>query len=123
MKRYLTSILAVIIAVGAVAFTNVPNSQNDLTSVRFQFNNSTGGESQPSNWTYAPSASCSSVDHEACVIEVPDQVVTQVGSTFVIDPNKLNANYGFTTLPMVSDANGTRPDPAEVVYTSIENKN
>ncbi len=123
MIRYITSILAVIIAAGAVAFTNAPNSQNQFTSVRFQFNNSLGGETQPSNWTYAPSASCSSVDHEACVIEVPDAVVTQAGSTFVIDPNKLNANYGFTTLPMVSDANGTRPDPSESVYLSIENKN
>jgi hypothetical protein len=123
MIRYITSILAVIIAAGAVAFTSVPNSKTHFTNVRFEFNNATGGESQPSNWTYAPSASCSSVDHEACVIEVPDQVVSQAGSTFVIDPNKLNANYGFTTLPMVSDANGTRPDPSEDVYLSIENKN
>jgi len=122
MKRYITGILAVIIAVSAFAFTNVPSVKKPLTNVRFQFNNSTGGESQPSNWAYAPSASCSSVDHEACVIEVPDQVVTQVGSSFIIDPNKLNSNYGYTTLPMVSDANGTRPDPSEDVYSSIENK-
>jgi hypothetical protein len=123
MKRYITGIIAIVIAISAVAFTNVPTSQSHFTNIRFEFNNAPGGEAQPSNWTYAPTASCNKIDHEACVIEVPDDVVTQVGSSFVIDPNKLDANYGYSTLPMVSDNDGTRPDPLEDVYLKIENKN
>lgn len=123
MKRYISGLIAVVIAIGMAAFTSEkPSSDKSLASVRFQFNNTSLGESQPSNWIYAPSALCAG-QNQACVIEVPDQVVTQVGSSFVIDANKLNATYGFSTLPMVSDANGTRPDPSEAVYTNIDNKN
>lgn len=122
MKRYLIGIFAVIIAVGAAAFTNPSSIKNPLTNVRFQFDNTASGESSPANWDYAPSASCGNHTHKACVIEVSSDVVTAAGSSFVIDPSKLNTKYGISSLPMTTDANGTRPTAGQPVYLTIDNK-
>lgn len=123
MKRYITGIIAVVIAIGAFAFTNAPTVKKPLTNVRFQFDGTPSGESSPANWDYAPSASCGHLLNNACVIEVSSDVVTAAGSTFVIDPTKLNTKYGITSLPMTTDANGTRPTAGQAVYLAIDNKN
>lgn len=123
MKRYISGIIAVVIAIGAFAFTNVPTVKNPLANVRFQFDGTPLGESSPANWDYAPSASCGQHTNNACVIEVSSDVVTAAGSSFVIDPNKLNTKYGITSLPMTTDADGTRPTAGQAVYLAIDNKN
>ena len=123
MKRYITGIIAVVIAAAAFAFTNVPAAKSPLTNVRFQFDGTNSGESSPANWDYAPSASCGQHSNKACVIEVSSDVVTAAGSSFVIDPTKLNTKYGISSLPMTTDANGTRPTAGQPVYLAIDNKN
>jgi hypothetical protein len=119
MKKYITGIIAIVIAVGAFAFTNVSTVKRPLTNVRFQFDGTPGGESSPANWDYAPSASCGQHSNKACVIEVSSDVVTDNA----IDPDKLEDKYGTATLPMTTDANGTRPTPGQPEYLLIDNKN
>ena len=121
MKRYITSILAIILAVGFAAFTTAKKSPP--TNVRFQFDNTASGESNPANWDYAPTATCLHLTNKACVIEVSSDVVTPDGSSFVIDATKLNAIYHISSLPMTTDANGTRPTSGQPVYLAIDNKN
>jgi hypothetical protein len=119
MKRYISGIIAVVIAVGAFAFTNIPTVKKPLTNVRFQFDGTTSGESSPANWDYAPSASCGQHSNKACVIEVSSDIVTNNA----IDPDKLEDKYNLTSLPMTTDANGTRPTAGAAVYLAIDNKN
>lgn len=118
MKRYISGIAAVVIAISALAFTN-STTENSIASVRFQFNGTPAGESSPANWDYAPSASCGHLSKRACVIEVSSDVVTDN----TIDPAKLEDEYGITTLPMTTDVNGTRPTPGQSVYLDIDNRN
>ncbi|HEY5463217.1 MAG TPA: hypothetical protein VIJ95_08170 [Hanamia sp.] len=95
MIRYLTSILAVIIAVGAVAFTKPENKINPLATKIFQYQaptsdpySETNVESR-SNWviTNLGSTTCSQVNQEACQLLVdatdinPDNTLK---STFTI---------------------------------------
>jgi len=119
MKRYITGIIAVVIAVAAFAFTYVPTAKSPLTNVRFQFDGTASGESSPANWDYAPSASCGHLSNKACVIEVSSDIVTNNA----IDQDKLQDKYNITLLPMTTDANGTRPTAGQPVYLAIDNKN
>jgi hypothetical protein len=121
MKRYITSMLAIILAVGFAAFTTAKKSPP--TNVRFQFDNTASGESSPANWDYAPSATCANSLNNACVIEVSSDVVTPAGASFVIDPTKLQSKYGSSTLPMTTDGHGTHPTSGQAVYLLIDNKN
>src|SRR5690606_30028 len=92
------------------------------TSVRFQFNDTPNGESSPSNWEHAPSATCGELENQACVVEVSSDLVSNVGGNLIIDPTKLQSSFGSPNLPMTTDANGTRPTPG-AVYEAIDNKN
>jgi len=101
MKRYLTGILAVIIAISAVAFTR---PAKNLDMVTFIYNPPTTGDySQPSvqnkaNWS-AGTASCSGDLSKACSLQVPDNETTSGGTqlasgvtiTATKDPH--SANY------------------------------
>lgn len=125
IKNYAMALAAIVIA--ATSATLMSFGKKDIktvtkqSTVRFQFNNTLGAEANPSNWDYAPSASCGYQSNKACVIEVSSDVVSTIGGVLKIDPAKLNTHFSTTTLPMTTDANGTRPTPGPI-YEDIDNK-
>jgi len=96
MKKYITGIIAVIIAIGAVAFSNPGNKVKPLATKIFQYQPpATDPYDQPnvedrSNWviTNLSSTTCSQADEKACQLLVntsdinPDNTLK---SSFVID--------------------------------------
>ena len=90
MKRYLTGVIAVIIAIGAVAFTS---PARNLTNVTFMYNAPSGTDySQASvqnkaNWSLG-TPTCSADQDRACSLQVPSDKTTaggtQLGSSVTI---------------------------------------
>jgi len=82
MIRYLTSILAVIIAVGAVAFTTPPKNLNMVT---FNYNPPAPNDysqtsvQKTSNWIPG-SEECSDDLNRACSLQVPSDKTTNGGT-------------------------------------------
>ena len=82
MKRYLTGIAAVIIAIGAVAFTQPAKNLNLVT---FQYNPPNGTDygqtsvETNSNWSVG-SPSCSGDDNKACTLQVLSTETTSMGT-------------------------------------------
>ena len=87
MTRYLTGILAVVIAIGAVAFTT---PSKHFTMVTFTYTPPTSGDySQPSvqdkdNWDPAPT-SCQTGSQRACTLEVNSTHTTGGGTELSSD--------------------------------------
>ena len=92
MKRYLTGILAVIIAAGAAAFTTAKENKS-LDSFTFYYVPPTSNDySQPSvenegNWKTAPSPipQCGGNPNKACSILVDEDNTTGSGATRALD--------------------------------------
>ena len=107
MKKYFLGITAVVLALSLVAFTTTSHS-GKLVNVRFQFDGTTSGETNPANWDYAAGAGCGG-SLDACVIDVPSTVVSGTSPNFFIDATKLQSVYGTSTLPMTTSSGHTAP--------------
>jgi hypothetical protein len=88
MKRYVSGLLAIVIAVGALAFT----FPGKLATANFRFNGDPELEADVENVTnkwveFAGTITCTGDNQEACtVLNVPDQYYQNIGGV-----NKLNA--------------------------------
>lgn len=73
MKRYITAVLAIIVAVSVVAFT-APKHKSPLSTITFRYTPGTFSQSQVqsnSNWT-SGSSLCGAQQNKACEMDVTD---------------------------------------------------
>jgi len=119
MKKYLVGLSAIIIAIASVAFT--APVKKTTSDVRFKFVGS--DPTAPLDWEFNDGSFSCSQTLDACVIEVPESVVSGSGDRQYIDESKLNTLISQTTLPMTSSSGHTRPNTAYAasLYHLIQN--
>ena len=121
MKKYLSGIIAVIIAVGAFAFTAPIKAVKKATTVTFHYTPSTFLKPQVesnANWTNGPGSGCSA-GAKACQIEVLESYTHRDANN---NPVLNDAGSGGSIMSIVASGSGSNYAPNLGSSTGIDSE-
>jgi hypothetical protein len=115
-KKYGLGLLVIVLAVGAVAFTEPTHkSGKPPTTYFFEYVGSPGNEQTPSLWQYLPSGqpACGKTN-DGCLIEVKDTYTMSNGGTRILN---------VSNVPVVISGTHKNPDVSSEMIVNASNRN